>query len=477
MLKDIEDKQQCAELVILDNLVPTNHLVRKIDNILDYETIYERFRPYYCENNGRPAIDPVVLFKIFLLGFMFGVRSERQLIREIEVNLAYKWFLGFSITDKVPHHSSLSKNRIHRFKDNSLFRDIFDETVFIAIQKKLVSGKELYTDSTHLKANANKKKFDKKEVEQLTQGYIKDLEKDVDIDREAHGKKKLKEKEDKVVTKETRVSRTDPDSGFLMRKGKEETFAYLDHRTVDGKFNVITDVFITKGNYHDSTCYIDRLDYQIDKFNFNVEAVGLDAGYFTAPLCHQLVGRDIFGVIGYKAPGGKKGFFRKHKFIYDDERDIYICPKGEKLKYKTTARNGYREYVSSSEICSNCEFLSKCTENKNKCKSIFRHIWENDRDKINSNRLTDEGKEIYKRRKETVERSFADAKQLHGYRYARYRGIVGVEFQALMTAICQNLKKIGTFMTKEENISKLPFYSLIFYWIEALFVKKKVLIA
>ena len=121
---------------------------------------------------------------------------------------------------------------------------------------------------------------------------------------------------------------------FLCVMEKKNVFAYLDHRTVDGKYNIITDVFITKGNYHDTVCYIDRLDYQINKFNFDVLNVGLDAGYMSAPICHQLTERGIYGVIGYRAPGGKKEFIRKNKFKYDKVKDVYVCPQGEYLHYK-----------------------------------------------------------------------------------------------------------------------------------------------
>ncbi|RLC47835.1 MAG: IS5/IS1182 family transposase, partial [Candidatus Cloacimonadota bacterium] len=190
-------------------------------------------------------------------------------MRDIQVNLAYRWFLGLNITDSIPDHSTLSQNRNRRFQNSNIFQEIFDEIVFLAISKKLVKGEVLYTDSTHLKANANKKKFDRKDVEGTAKGYLQELEDDINKDRVKHGRKKLKEKPDTPKTKNIKVSKTDPGSGYLYRDNKEESFAYLDHRTVDSKYNIITDVHVTKGNIHDSIPYIDRLDYQIDKFGFN----------------------------------------------------------------------------------------------------------------------------------------------------------------------------------------------------------------
>ena len=219
-------------------------------------------------------------------------------------------------------------------------------------------------------------------------------------------------------------------------------------KSLDPFLMILLDVFITKGNYHDTACYIDRLDYQMNKFNFNVLNVAPDTDYMSVPICHQLTERGIYGVIGYRAPGGKKEFIRKNKFKYDKVKDVYVCPQGEYLHYKTTARNGYKEYISNYNKCSKCKLLKKCTEDKNKVKPIYRHVWEEDKEKIDSHRLTFKGKQIYKKRKETVERSFADAKQLHGYRYARLRSVLGVEFQGLMTAICQNMKKIAYFIEK-----------------------------
>jgi hypothetical protein len=248
----------------------------------------------------------------------------------------------------------------------------------------------------------------------------------------------------------------------MVRGGKPKGFYYLDHRTVDGKFSIITDTHVTAGNQHDSIPYLERLDYQVNKFGFKVESVGLDAGYSTASICKGLVEREIYGVIGYNRPRGKKGVFRKRDYRYDKQEECYICPAGEKLKYRTTSRNGYRQYSSTSRICSNCEYLSQCTKSKNKQKIISRHIWEDYKEEIDKHRLEDKGKYIYKRRKETVERSFADAKQLHGHRYARMRGIKKVAEQALLAAACQNMKKMALHILHFSNWIEKRVIEIIF---------------
>jgi hypothetical protein len=229
----------------------------------------------------------------------------------------------------------------------------------------------------------------------------------------------------------------------MVRDGKPKGFFYLDHRTVDGKCNIITDTHVTAANIHDSIPYLERLDHQRKKFGFEVEHVGLDAGYYTPPLCKGLDDRNIYGVIAYRKPNHKKGYFYKRQFTYLPDEDCYLCPENQKIKYKTTDRKGYRMYHSNPDICSVCLSLHKCTHSRNRIKVVTRHVWDDSKERINQNRLQPKGKKIYSRRKETIERSFADSKQLHGLRYARYRGLKKVYDQCLLTAACQNMKKIA----------------------------------
>ena len=201
MLKEPEEQQSELELVSIGWLVPEQHLLRKIDGAVDFSFIRERVKHLYCEDNGRPALDPVVLFKLLLLGYLYGVRSERQLMREVEVNVAYRWFLGLKLRDKVPDASTLSQNRRRRFAESTIYQEIFDQIVELAVSKGLASGTVLYTDSTHLKANANKNKFDVAEVRVKPQEYLSALDQAITEDREAHGKKPLKAAEPEPETK------------------------------------------------------------------------------------------------------------------------------------------------------------------------------------------------------------------------------------------------------------------------------------
>jgi transposase len=452
MLKKPELQQQELELVSIEALVPGKHLLRKIDGTVDFSFIHARVKHLYCEDNGRPALEPVVLFKLLLLGYLYGVRSERQLMREVEVNVAYRWFLGLRLRDKVPDASTLSQNRRRRFAESTIYQEIFDEIVELAVKKGLASGTVLYTDSTHLKANANKNKYDLAEVQVKPQEYLAALDAAVTEDRAAHGKAPLKDKPEEPAsepeTRQIKVSRTDKDSGYMVRDGKPKGFFYLDHRTVDGRHAIITDSYATPATVHDSVPYLGRLDRQRERFGFTIRAAGVDAGYATAAITQGLEERSIYAVIGYRTPPHRDGYFYKREYRYDEKLDVYICPNGQLLSYRTTNREGYRQYHSAPQQCRNCPLRHKCTQSSSMTKVVTRHVWEASKERIDQHRLQKVGKRIYKRRKETVERSFADAKQLHGHRYARMRGLIKVQQQCLLAATAQNIKKIALLLSK-----------------------------
>jgi len=187
MLKK-RDKQGEMEIVILEQIIPEDHLLWRIDRAVDFSFIHKLCEPLYCLDNGRPAVDPELLFRMIFIGYLYGVKSECRLEEEINYNLAYKWFCGLGITQKAPDATTLSANRRRRFRDNNIAEQIFDEILRQAIEKGLVSGKVLYTDSTHVKAKANKHKKRTVTVEVTPKEYLKELDAAVDADRQALGK-------------------------------------------------------------------------------------------------------------------------------------------------------------------------------------------------------------------------------------------------------------------------------------------------
>lgn len=461
MFSEDTKKQTKMELIMIEQLVPQDHLLRKIDKHIDFSFINEICRPYYCKDNGRPAVEPEILFKMLFIGYLYGIRSERRLLEEVNVNIAYRWFLGYGLTDKLPDASVIWQNRRRRYRHSDVPQQIFDEIVRQAIAAGLVSGKTLYSDSTHLKANANKNKFENVTVEVTPKAYFKELDKAIAEDRKKHGKKPLKKKDggdddgvsgggtsSEPETKEIKSSTTDPESGFMHRDGKPQGFFYLDHRTVDAKANIITDVYVTPGNVNDVEPYIDRLKVQIEKFGFETEQVGIDAGYNTVYICKDLSEMGIKAAVGKRRGVQQKGKYGKWKFKYIKDWDVYICPERCYLEYRTTNRAGYREYKADEDRCTNCFRREECLAAKQKVKMLYRHIWEDYKDAQHEFTLSGEGKDIYARRKETIERSFADSKELHGLRYCHMRGRVGVSEQCLLTAVAQNIKKIALMLSR-----------------------------
>lgn len=175
MLVTGQNRQRKMEFVLIDDLMPQDHLLRKIDKYIDFSFINEICRPYYCEDNGRPAVEPEIMFKMLFLGYLYGIRSETRLVEEVKVNIAYRWFLGYTLEDKIPDASVIWQNRIRRFNGTDIPEQIFNEILKQAISRGLVGGKVLYSDSTHLKANANKNKFVEETIKVESQDYISDL--------------------------------------------------------------------------------------------------------------------------------------------------------------------------------------------------------------------------------------------------------------------------------------------------------------
>ena len=448
MLKPPAPHQHRLEMVTLEELVPPDHLLRLIDRHIPFDFIRDATAHLYCANNGRPAVDPVQLFKMLFIGYLFGIRSERQLVREIQVNVAYRWFLGLGLTDRVIDASTFSQNRRRRFSGSDIEQTIFDRIVEAAIEHGLIGGRVFYSDSTHLKASANKNRHDIHRVEQTPVAYLAELEVAIKADRADHGKPPLPPADSTPPTRDIKLSPTDPEAGYMVRDGKPTGFFYLDHRTVDSQHALITDIHVTPASVHDSVPYLDRLDRMRQRFGFDVGAVGLDAGYFTPAICKGLNDRDIYGVIGYRRPNHREGYFYKREYVYERKRDGYVCPNGQLLSYRTTNRQGYREYASDPTQCAHCPMKGRCTQSANGVKVVIRHVWEDHKEAVDAHRLTETGKRLYKRRKETVERSFADAKELHGHRYARFRGLAKVRGQALLAGACQNMKKMARLLAR-----------------------------
>lgn len=447
MLSKDRSKQQAAEIVILEQFIPENHLLRRIDRSVDFSFIHRLCAPLYCADNGRPAIEPEVLFRMIFIGYLYGVKSERRLEEEINYNMAYKWFCGLGLTEKAPDATTISVNRKRRFRENNIPEQIFDEILRQAIEKGLVSGKVLYTDSTHVKAKANKHKKQTVTVDITPKEYLAALDAAVDADRETLGKKPFDRDDDPpdAPTREIQQSRTDPESGQLHKEGKPDGFHYSEHRTVDSQCNVVVNVRVTAANVNDVDPIPEILRDVEKRLGHLPGFMGLDAGYHNARVAHQLEAKHVQGVIGYRRHTHKGKRYGKYRFLYDAQRNVYVCPARHVLKHKTTNRQGYREYYSDPTDCAACPRRAECLSEKTSRRQVQRHIWQDDLDKADAFTKSPRGKFLYKMRKQTIEPSFAEAKDNHGFRFARMLGLANMKEQSFLTSAVQNMKRIALF--------------------------------
>lgn len=449
MLSRKEYVQNQIILQTMEDLVPEDSLFRKIDKYIDFSFIYDEVKDLYCAMNGRPSIDPVVLFKIVFIQALDGLKSMRKTCEKIKVDAEYRWFLGIPFGESTPHYSTFSQNYIRRYAGTEVFENIFVNIVEQAIKYNLVKGETFFTDSTHKKANANKNKYHE-EIKQVAKQRKEWIEEEINKEREKQGKKKFDYKEE-YEEKKVKISDTDEESGYYHRDNKEKGFMYLDHRTVDSKANIIVDCYITKGNVHDSIPFIDRAEYIKNKYGFNIKEWAVDSGYDTLEIKKYFHDNKIFGVIGYRRYAKAETTVRKYRFKYNKEMDCYICPEtGIILPYTGRIdRNGYK-YYSDRKNCEGCPQEEGC-RGKQKYRVITRHICEELTEENRERRLSERGKELYKLRKEKIERSFADSKQNHGYRYAMYKGIEKNQNYTWLICAAQNMKNIAKKLTKTWN--------------------------
>lgn len=459
----------CDEFIMmtLDQIVPENHLVRKLDHALDWSFIYDLVQDHYSPV-GRKSIDPVVLFKIYFLNIILGNNSLRKTCRDIETDAALRWFLGIPFTMSVPNYSDWSQNYIRRFKDTDVCDRIFLHIISELDKNGYLNLDSVFVDSTHQKASANKQKHQSALIEQVKKYSDDELLETINQKRAEDGKKPFNSLKKNELTfdektgeeievpvplmKEVKQSTTDPESGLFHKGEKEKCFAYSQHVICDGNGFVVA-VRTFPGNIHDSVSFFETFESIPEEISERIRAAALDAGYKTPAVARYLELKNVTAFMPYKRPMTKKGFFYKSRYSYDAQRDEHVCPNGEILRYTTTNRSGYREYKSDPKKCELCPLRQQCTNSKNMIKVITRHVWQEYSDKVEGRRNSAEWKEVYPKRKETIERVFAENKERHNLRYTRVRGLAKNQFQATMLFACHNLLKMARWKWNSEKRS------------------------
>jgi len=428
-------------LVTLDELMPQEHFLRDLDRCVDFNFIYDKVEALYS-NTGRPSVDPVMLIKMMLIGYLYGIESERRLEQEVRVNIAYRWFLGIELDEPVPDHSTISQLRRRKFSGTTIFQDIFDEIVRKCMEEGLVTGKLLLTDSTHIRANARNDLREVIEVPDTPSEYMQKL------DREAFEMGLIKEpvvypEKTKSVTK----SITDPDSGLLNRPGKPNAFCYLNHQTTDAENGIITDVFVTPANVNDCSPHTERLEHQIDKFGFETESVCADAGYDNAEVYDAMLKRNIKTYIPRRQKPvvncNYEEDFNPGNFQYDSNKNVYICPAGKELHYRSYLKQkGYKRYVAKKKDCMSCPYKEQCIGKSNNPRKIERNMHEEARREQAKNNGTTEYYEAMRLRKIWCEGNFSHQKERHNLKRTFKRGIEKITEQCLLSACALNLKRL-----------------------------------
>ena len=442
----------------IEALVPENHLVRKIEKVMDYEWIYERVAPYYsAAKNVRPGTDPVVLVKMVLLQHLFGIPSLRQTYQRACDTISYRWFLGYGLLDKLPHFATVSYAFCRRFPEE-LATEIFEHILNKALNNHMVDSSMVFIDGTHIKASANKKKYQKEQVAKAARVYAKRLREEVNEERMKLGKAPVEEEDEDDDshgdggTTEQVVSTTDPECGMYHKGEHEKQFAYEAH-TVCDRHGMVLGVKVTAGNVHDSVAW-DSVYEQVTSRFPEIQYVTMDAGYKP--------------ILPYTRPHGtRREGFMPWDFSYDEKNDQLICPQGQVLRHTTTNKEGKRLYRSTPKVCRDCPCRKECGVNANGQKVIYRHIWQEALDLAEQLRKTQLAKDIYAMRKQTIERVFADAKDKHAMRYTHHRGLARVTQWVTLKFAAMNLKKLALYRSRHYS----PFFFSFFF--PAFFSKRR----
>jgi transposase len=429
----------------LDEVVPDDHLVRSIAAVLDLSWVHAELAPYYSPI-GRPSIDPVLMIRTLIMGYVFAIRSERALCREVQVNLAYRWFCGLSIEDQIPDHSAFSRARNERFRDSDIFRRVFERVVGTCIGAGLVGGEGFAVDASLIVADANKqrsvpgsewsKELDPKDVGRAVKEYLATL------DDAAFGAAS-------DVTPKF-VSPSDPAAQWTGAMRGPAFFAYADNYLIDVKFGVIMDVeasrAIRQAEVGAAKMMIDRTE---ECFDIKPERLAADTAYGSGANLNWLVkDKKIAPHIPVIDKSKREdGTFSREDFTFDKERNVYTCPTGKILT--TTGRisnDDLLAYRASKFDCDVCPAKMQCCP-KEAARKILRSIYEEARDVARALAKTAAFEQSQRDRKR-VEMLFAHLKRILRLGRLRLRGPRGAQFEFTLAAIAQNLRRLAKLVAR-----------------------------
>ena len=449
MMRERDGVQLSVFNTSLEEVVPSDHFLRKLAAAIDFGFIYEALRPYYSGDNGKYSTDPVVIVKSLLIAFLYGISSERRLEQELRYNVAYRWFLGLGFDERVPDHSTISQLRRRKFNEADLFKKLFVHVLKLCVEAGMVSGKLLITDSTHVKANASKMSKIIVEIERETADFFERLDAYEAAERARLGMPEASRKLPKPKKMEQRQSVTDPEAGWLRRPNKPDGFHYLSHQTFDTENGIIIDVEVTAGNTADCTPYLDQIDRALNtlgELNIKVEAVSADSAYDNALIHRELENRELAVYMPEKETSDcSKTDYKRDHFTYNQETDEFACPNGNALKLRCLQRTEsgvFREYRATPKDCRACPNRDKCLAPSQKSRKLLVNIFQ---DIVDIHHAVDGSAEYnaaLRKRQIWCEGTFAVQKAQHNLKSVFRRGLRAAEDHCLLSATALNLKRM-----------------------------------
>ena len=425
----------------LEDQVPENHLLRLIDRHISFEFVRRQLKDSYSET-GRPSIDPELLLRMLLIGYLYGITSERKLVEELRMHLAWRWFTGLGFDQEIPHHSTLSKNRHGRFQESKLFEQLFEQIVRQCVEVGLVQGTHLSVDGSFIEANAAKESRIPREqlaeaaqVHHTVRQYLREVEERNPVEEPVH--------------EQDQVSTTDPDSTYATKGGTPARLGYYDNYLVDNHSCVIVGVQATAARMSQETVAAQDMLTRFTQWQERTpESIAADTTYGNGEFLQWLADRSITPYMRTRDSALRKNHpgYGPERFTYQLESNTYRCPAGEQLNYVgLNVRNRAHAYIGSAKRCGACSQKTQCTTGRYKYLAI--HIHESVRQRARELAQTPEFAKAQRQRKK-VEALFAELKNQIGLRRLRLRRMKFVREQFWLAATVQNIKRLVRFLSQ-----------------------------
>lgn len=419
--------------VKLDERIPSAHLLRRIDAVLDLSFIRELMAPHYARI-GRPSIDPELMVRMLLVGYLYGVRSERQLCEEVDLNLAYRWFCRLGLDGQVPDHSTFTKNRHGRFRESGLMREVFERMVGQCLATGIAGTKHVAVDGSFIRADAGRARhvagaddLPREDAPRAVREYLADLE------TAAPDPEGVKRSTPKAI------SLTDPGAALSIKQGPS-AFAYGMNAMVDTNSGIVLGVQAAPERFADEPIAARRMvERLLERHGATPDVLTADKAYGTGPFLAWLDARKIEAHVPLiEHRDQTSGVLTQEAFVYDETSDTYICPQGAVLK-RYNRNDEAQRYRASQRDCGTCPIKQSCTTSK--MRALYRSPHEAVREQARARKGTETFRRSLRLRK-GIEQLFACIKHHDGLRRLRLRGLRGADEQFVLAATARNLRRM-----------------------------------